>query len=164
MGSGADLLTSVPMSWPCNSSSDCTVLPSPVSWHEPEAHRRPVDTELIRRVVHALDEAGVAHMLTGSLASAYHGEPRATRDIDVVIDPDGGSIELLVEAFPPDRFYVGDAAGAVDRRDMFRRSFCHDQPSADASLRSEIDQPIGSLDDVEVVLDHQHRVALIDEA
>ncbi len=88
-------------------------------WHEPEAYRWSVDTEPIRRVVHALDEAGIAHMVTGSLASAYHGEPRATRDIDVVIDPDGGSIELLVEAFPPDRFYVGDAVGAVNRREIF---------------------------------------------
>ena len=78
-----------------------------------------MDTELIRRVVEALDEAGIAHMVTGSLASAYHGEPRATRDVDVVIDPDEGSINRLVAAFPSDRFYVGDALEAVRRRDMF---------------------------------------------
>ena len=78
-----------------------------------------LDSEaLALELIERLHGAAVAHMITGSLASAYHGEPRATRDIDVVIDPDGGSIELLVEAFPPDRFYVGDAAGAVDRRDM----------------------------------------------
>lgn len=58
-------------------------------------------------------------MVTGSLASAYHGEPRATRDIDVVIAPDVDAIERLVAAFPSNRFYVGDAAGAVRRRDMF---------------------------------------------
>lgn len=58
-------------------------------------------------------------MITGSFASALHGEPRATRDIDVVIDPENGAIELLVAAFPRERFYVGDAAQAVRRRDMF---------------------------------------------
>jgi hypothetical protein len=58
-------------------------------------------------------------MVTGSLASAVHGQPRATRDIDLVIDPPGGTIELLVAEFPTDRFYVGDAPTAVARRDMF---------------------------------------------
>jgi predicted nucleotidyltransferase len=44
---------------------------------------------LLRRVVRALDGAGVPHMLTGSLASSLQGEPRATHDIDLVIDAAG---------------------------------------------------------------------------
>lgn len=58
-------------------------------------------------------------MVKGSFASAIHGQPRATRDLDVVIDPDDGAIEVLVAAFPPERFYVGDAVEAVRLRDMF---------------------------------------------
>lgn len=58
-------------------------------------------------------------MVTGSFASAMHGQPRTTRNIVVVIDPDDDAIEVLVTAFPPERFYVGDAAAAVRRRDMF---------------------------------------------
>ncbi|MEQ8717399.1 MAG: hypothetical protein RIE08_07280 [Acidimicrobiales bacterium] len=78
-----------------------------------------MDTELLRRVVAALDSAGIAHMVTGSFASTLHGEPRATRDIDIVIDPEGSSLDVLVEAFPTDRFYVGDVAAALAKRDMF---------------------------------------------
>ena len=35
-------------------------------------------------VVRALERLGVRHYVTGSLASALHGEPRATNDADVV--------------------------------------------------------------------------------
>ena len=36
-------------------------------------------------VVDILDELGVAYILGGSLASGVHGEPRATRDADLVV-------------------------------------------------------------------------------
>ena len=58
-------------------------------------------------------------MVTGSDASALHGEPRATRDIDVAIDPAPGSIDMVVAAFPPGRLHVSDVVEAVRRRDMF---------------------------------------------
>ena len=59
--------------------------------------RRPIDTSVAARA-RQLDayramtpEARLrlaAEMsATGSLASSYHGEPRSTRDIDIVIDP-----------------------------------------------------------------------------
>ncbi len=86
---------------------------SPGKW------RRPVDTDLLALVTEVLDHVGIDYMGTGSVASALHGQPRATRDIDVVIDPDLSSVQLLVELFPPDRFYVSDAVSAVERRDMF---------------------------------------------
>jgi len=35
-------------------------------------------------VVRALERMGVAHYVTGSLASSLHGEPRATNDADIV--------------------------------------------------------------------------------
>ena len=41
----------------------------------------------------------------------------------------------------------------------------HDErAAAAAALGAEVDDPVGGLDDVEVVLDHQHGVALVDEA
>jgi hypothetical protein len=36
-------------------------------------------------LVSRLDRAGIAYMLTGSLAMAYYARPRMTRDIDVVV-------------------------------------------------------------------------------
>lgn len=77
-----------------------------------------VQFELLRVVVGLLDDAGIAHMVTGSFASTFHGEPRMTRDIDLVIDPSETTIGLFVDSVDRDRFYVGDAAEAVRRRDM----------------------------------------------
>src|SRR5690242_19691110 len=45
-------------------------------------------------------------MVTGSVASSYYGEPRATRDLDVVIAPDEDSLESLITALIVDGFYV----------------------------------------------------------
>ncbi len=53
------------------------------------------------------------------MARAIHGQPRATRDIDLVIAPDGRALEILVACFPADRFYVGDVHAAAAQHDMF---------------------------------------------
>ena len=47
--------------------------------------------------------------------------------------------------------------------DLLRRAGGHDLPAAGAPFGPEVDDPVGRLDDVEIVLDHQHRVAGIDE-
>jgi hypothetical protein len=64
----------------------------------------------IRRVLHALGRAGVPYMLTGSFASAFHGAPRTTQDVDVVIAPTLGSLQKLLREFPEDEYYVSREA------------------------------------------------------
>lgn len=59
-----------------------------------------------------LERAGVPYMITGSVASSYHGEPRATRDLDIVIDPDPGGIIRLVGELEAAGLYV-DAEAAL---------------------------------------------------
>jgi len=77
---------------------------------------------LLVRLVRILDEADVPFMIAGSFASAAHGLPRTTQDVDVVIDPPGAhALEALVRAMPPHEYYV-DADTAYDalrRRSMF---------------------------------------------
>ncbi len=75
--------------------------------------------DLLAKVTAALDTAGVPYMVTGSFASSFHGEPRMTQDIDLVVDPDVTTIALFVEQFDPSRFYIDDAVAATMRRDMF---------------------------------------------
>jgi hypothetical protein len=66
---------------------------------------------IVRRALQALQEAEVPYMLVGSFASAFHGAPRTTQDIDVVIAPNLGSLQKLVGKFPEDKYYVSrDAA------------------------------------------------------
>ncbi len=57
-------------------------------------------------------------MIVGPLASSYHGIPRSTRDVDVVIDPDRASLATLLASFEPSQFYVGDGMAALAARDM----------------------------------------------
>jgi len=72
---------------------------------------------LLADVIGRLDRAGIAYMLTGSLASTYHGEPRATRDLDLVIDPAPDALERLVDGLEADGFHVDREAARTALRD-----------------------------------------------
>jgi len=76
---------------------------------------------LLAAIVGALDAAAIPHMIVGSFASAFHGEPRTTQDLDLVIDPTGDQLERLLAALDPERFYVDPevARDALGRRAMF---------------------------------------------
>lgn len=41
--------------------------------------------DFLGRLVAKLEDAGIPYMISGSLGSTLHGEPRATNDIDLVI-------------------------------------------------------------------------------
>jgi hypothetical protein len=56
-------------------------------------------------------------MVTGSLASSLHGEPRSTHGLDIVIDPDRGSIEKLILQFSGEDYYVSREAALVALED-----------------------------------------------
>ena len=78
-------------------------------------------TELLADVVRRLEDADVAYMVTGSVASAYHGEPRATRDLDIVIDPRAATLAALVESLVAGGYYVDrkTALNALRQRTQF---------------------------------------------
>jgi len=71
----------------------------------------------LTRVASALDRARIPYMLAGSFASSHHGAPRATQDIDVVVDPTFDSLDVFLEVLKGDDVYF-DADVA---RDEFRR-------------------------------------------
>lgn len=75
----------------------------------------------LRRVVEALRAAGAEHMIVGSFASAFHGEPRTTRDIDIVVEADREVLDRFVASLPAEEWYAdADAAReALERRSMF---------------------------------------------
>ena len=72
-------------------------------------------------IVEALVEAGVPHMLAGSLASGVHGIARTTADVDLVVELDDERLARLVESLDPERFYVpvDTARRAVVERSSF---------------------------------------------
>ena len=78
-------------------------------------------SELMRLVIQSLETIGIPYMITGSQASAYYGEPRFTRDIDVVADINLGQVEDFIKYFPANEFY-GDKEmieAEIERRGQF---------------------------------------------
>ncbi len=63
-----------------------------------------------RLIVSALDATGIPFMLTGSFASSFHGAPRATQDIDLVVAPTPDQLRALVSRFPAPDYYVDEEA------------------------------------------------------
>lgn len=76
---------------------------------------------LLRQLVEALTQFGIPHMVVGSFASSVHGEPRMTRDLDLVIDPSRDQLDRFLALLPPEHYYVDPdvARDALARRSMF---------------------------------------------
>lgn len=62
------------------------------------------------RLGSSLARRGIPYMVVGSLASSFHGEPRTTRDIDLVIDPTAAAITRLVADMQAAGFYASAPA------------------------------------------------------
>jgi hypothetical protein len=58
-----------------------------------------IDVALL--VARAIESAGGAYFVGGSIASSFQGEPRATNDIDIVLELPLGRIDALVRALGP---------------------------------------------------------------
>jgi len=55
--------------------------------------------DLIRLFVQPLERLGVPYMITGGVAAVVYGDPRFTRDIDLVLDLDAGDVDRLLADF-----------------------------------------------------------------
>jgi hypothetical protein len=93
---------------------------------------------LLADVIGLLDRSDVPYMVTGSVASSFHGEPRATRDLDIVIDPGRGAFERLVDGLLGAGYYVDrDAAlDALRMRSQFN-AIADDAGKVDFMLRRD---------------------------
>lgn len=102
----------------------------------------------LSRVTRLLEAAGIEYMVTGSIASAFYGEPRATRDIDVVINCGRLALtrflELCAEA---DWYFSEDAAReAFATRGMFNVIDPESGLKADLILRKARDFSVEEFD------------------
>ena len=71
--------------------------------------------DVFQRITAALDQSGIAYMLTGSFASAYYGAPRSTQDIDLVIEASPAQLETFVRRLPSEEYYA-DLDAALEAR------------------------------------------------
>ena len=62
--------------------------------------------ELLKYLVDVLQALGVEYMIGGSQAAMYYGEPRLTRDVDIVVSLRPENLPAFLGRFPADQFYV----------------------------------------------------------
>lgn len=63
-----------------------------------------------------LEALGIEYLVTGSIASSLQGEPRATHDIDVVVELHAADLAPLLQGFgEPDYYVSADAAADAVR-------------------------------------------------
>ena len=74
------------------------------------ASNRRVLATLLQRVIAILDEAEIPYMLTGSLAAAFYATPRATQDIDLVVEAMPTQLGTLTGLLASEGFYVSSEA------------------------------------------------------
>ncbi|MEO0103665.1 MAG: hypothetical protein ABIK40_05265 [candidate division WOR-3 bacterium] len=76
--------------------------------------------EVIKKVINILDKLNIPYLLTGALSVVYYGEPRATHDIDLVIQIKEDDITLLMKGFQ-DNFFIDEESirNALKERSMF---------------------------------------------
>lgn len=76
---------------------------------------------ILRLAAESLDSLGIPHMVTGSLASAFYGEPRSTQDLDIVVNAAEPALQRLGERLRSEGLYCdeGAIAEAVSLRGMF---------------------------------------------
>jgi hypothetical protein len=79
------------------------------------------EEEVLGRLARSLESLGIPYMVTGSMASSFHGKPRTTHDADVVIDPTPAALDRLVAELSAAAFYVDQerARDALRRRRQF---------------------------------------------
>jgi len=64
------------------------------------------DPDFIGLFIEPLETQGLSYMITGGVASVIYGDPRFTRDIDIVLELPESGIEGLAQAFSSPDFFL----------------------------------------------------------
>ncbi|MHC4636848.1 MAG: hypothetical protein ACYTBV_04995 [Planctomycetota bacterium] len=64
----------------------------------------------LQNIIQALNKTNIPYMVSGSIASSFHGYPRATNDADIVIAPTEKQLKDFVECLGKNYYVSLDAA------------------------------------------------------
>lgn len=96
------------------------------------------ELDILRDVSQRLDRAGIAFMLTGSVAMNYYAQPRMTRDVDLVIELTAADTAAFVRLFEADYYLDPEAiASAIARRSMFNMIHLEGVIKVDCIIRKD---------------------------
>lgn len=103
------------------------------------------DPDLIRLFIRPLEELGLSYMITGGVASVVYGDPRFTRDIDIVLELGEADVDRLAAGFSGVAFYLppGEALEeAVARPGGGHFSLIHRETALRADVYVKGDDPL----------------------
>jgi hypothetical protein len=94
--------------------------------------------EFLTDIAQSLETVAIPFMVAGSHGSSLHGQPRATNDVDFVIDPTLEQLDRFL-ALVAGRYYVSPEAAreALARRSMFNIINFDDGWKADLIIRKD---------------------------
>lgn len=76
--------------------------------------------DFLKKLIKVLGDCSIPYMISGSFGSSYHGRPRATKDIDIVIAPTEKQLLEFVESLGEDYYVSLEAVrDAFDNNSMF---------------------------------------------
>ena len=93
--------------------------------------------DLLEGTIRALIAERIDYMLTGSLASTFYGEPRSTRDIDIVIDPTPAALDRLLDRLRADGLNVDRDAARTALQDRGQFNAIAGDAKVDFIIRKE---------------------------
>ena len=94
----------------------------------------------LEKLIKKLNEQNIPYMLSGSVSSSLHGQPRATNDADIVIAPAEEHLIAFVKSLGDDYYVSHDAAcdafknnsafNVIDIQNSWKADFiiCKDRP------------------------------------
>jgi hypothetical protein len=97
------------------------------------------DESVVLRVIALLNQHGIPFMVTGSIATSYHGRPRSTHDADLVIDPRPPQLAALVSDLLAEDFHVSPegAQRALQHRAQFNVIAIREAAKVDLIIRKD---------------------------
>jgi hypothetical protein len=76
--------------------------------------------DFLEGLIKKLNQQDIPYMLSGSVSSSFHGRPRATNDVDIVIAPTEHQLLSFAESFSEDYYISTDAVrNALTNNSMF---------------------------------------------
>ncbi|MEQ9569979.1 MAG: nucleotidyl transferase AbiEii/AbiGii toxin family protein [Longimicrobiales bacterium] len=95
------------------------------------------EPDLVGLFVAPLERLGLEYMVTGGVASVAYGDPRFTRDVDLVLELRPPDLDSFLQAFPSPEFYappVEVLAREVERSEGGHFNVIH----GDSALRADV--------------------------
>ncbi|RKY11619.1 MAG: hypothetical protein DRP65_03765 [Planctomycetota bacterium] len=94
--------------------------------------------EFLNNIISALAKSKIPYMVSGSFGSSFHGRPRATNDVDIVIDLTLKQLEAFIETLGAGYYVNSDSARmALTKRTMFNVIDIEAGWKADLIIRKE---------------------------